>query len=69
MIMSFVGVDLGDSESQEGKREELKGVFEGSTVGNFGEEGVVLSGFGVGFGLQSSKGTLNCVNLLEHCGQ
>jgi hypothetical protein len=68
MIMAFMGIDFGDSESEEGEREELESVFEGGAVGDFREERILLAGFGVCFGLKSSKGAFNCesVKIFEY---
>jgi hypothetical protein len=59
MIMAFMGIGFGDSESKEGEREEFESVFEGGTVGNLREERILLASFCVCFGFKSSKGAFD----------
>lgn len=54
MIVSFMGIAFGDSESKEGERKELETVFEGGAVCNFRKKSVLLSGFLVCWGLECS---------------
>lgn len=65
MVVSFMGINFGDAEGEEGEREKLEGIFEGGSVGDFGEERVLLAGFGICFRFQSSQGTFNCDDVLE----
>ena len=46
--MSFMGIDFGNAESEEGHGEEFECVFEGGAIGNLWEEGVFLLGCLVG---------------------
>jgi hypothetical protein len=68
MIMSFMGIDFGDSESKEGEWKELESVFKGGAVGDLWEERVLLAGFCVCLGFKSSKGTFYCetVRIFEY---
>ena len=59
MVMSFMGIDFGYSESEKREGKELEGIFEGGTVGYFGEERVFLAGFGVRWRLKGSECTLD----------
>jgi hypothetical protein len=59
VVMPFMGIDFRYSESEEGQREELEGVLEGGTVGDFGEEGILLAGFGVCWRFKRSECTLD----------
>jgi hypothetical protein len=58
--MSFMGIDFGDSESEEGEGKELEGVFEGGSIGDLGEKGVLLAGLGVCWRLKGSECAFDC---------
>lgn len=60
MVMSFVGIDFGDSESEEGHGKKLEGVFDGGLVGYLREEGVLAARFLVGIGFDGADGTFDC---------
>lgn len=61
--MALMGVDLGDTEGEEREREKLECVFEGGTVGDLGEEGVLGASLLVGWALEGAKGALDLVVL------
>lgn len=54
MVMAFMRVDFGDAESEKREWKKLECIFEGGAVGDLGQEGVLLAGFGVGVGLEGS---------------
>jgi hypothetical protein len=59
VVVSFMGIAFGYSESKEGEWKELEGVFKGGAVRDLGEEGVLLAGFGVCWRFKSPECTLN----------
>lgn len=61
MIVSFVGIDLGDSQCQHGHGEELEGVFERRAVSDLGQRGILGSCFGVRRGLEGAESSLDYV--------
>lgn len=58
-FVPLVGVDFGDAESEEGQREEFKCVLERGAVGNFRQQRVLRSGFGVGWALEGAEGSFD----------
>ena len=58
--------DFGDAQGEKREGEQLKGVFGGGAVVDFGEEGVLSAGFLVGGGVEGANGAFDC--LLVRCG-
>lgn len=60
VVVAFMGIDFGDTEGEHGEGQQLEAVLERCAVGDFWEERVLLAGFLVGRGLDSSERTFNC---------
>lgn len=56
-------VDLDDSEREHAERQQLECVLQRSSVGDFGQEGVLLACLFVGGGLDGAEGTFHCIEL------
>lgn len=54
-----VRLSLDDSQGKHAQRQELEGIFEGRTVGDLGQQRVLLAGFLVCWRLQSTEGSLD----------
>jgi len=68
VAVTLMRVDLGDAQREQRHGQQLECVFEGGAVGDLGEEGVLLAGFLVGWGLQGAEGALDwVVSLLGGC--
>jgi hypothetical protein len=64
VVVAFVRIAFGDTESEEGHREKLEGVFKGGAVSDLGEELVFLARLFVRGGLEGAEGSFDCLLLL-----
>lgn len=60
MTVAGVRIDLGDAQGEHRHGKQLEGVFEGGAVGDFGQQGILLTRLFVGRGLQSTQRSLDC---------
>jgi hypothetical protein len=63
-IGACLRLNLRDSERKHAQRQQLEGVLERSSVGDFGKKGVLLAGLLISGGLEGSEGSLDWVVVL-----
>jgi hypothetical protein len=59
MVVSFMGIAFGYSESKEREGKELERIFEGGTIGDLGEERIPLAGVCIRWRFEGSECTLH----------